>query len=198
MYLELQSVVYLWTYLNSFLNISMCGYLNKIFLRDYWRGNYLFLCDVFTAVTSDVCSSPTSNLDLLFCLLGTSSVILVTDNVTKAAQVGIQMELTKHIGTEMLLVNFRLALFYLLFWILSQAVACTLLLQDLLKLQSLYRLVITATWTNNTGSFTSPRCDIPTPTVTTRFRMQSVNAPLVYSNEIEFIRQLRPQLAVMV
>jgi outer membrane protein assembly factor BamB len=44
-----------------------------------------------------------------------------------------------------------------------------------------------ATWTNNTGSFTSPRCDIPTPTVTTRFRMQSVNAPLVYSNEIEFI-----------
>jgi hypothetical protein len=35
--------------------------------------------------------------------------------------------------------------------------------------------------------FTSPRCDIPTPTVTTRFRMQSVNAPLVYSNEIEFI-----------
>jgi hypothetical protein len=46
--------------------------------------------------------------------------------------------------------------------------------------------------------FTSPRCDIPTPTVTTRFRMQSVNAPLVYSNEIEFIRQLRPQLAVMV
>jgi hypothetical protein len=55
-----------------------------------------------------------------------------------------------------------------------------------------------ATWTNNTGSFTSPRCDIPTPTVTTRFRMQSVNAPLVYSNEIEFIPQLRPQLAVMV
>jgi hypothetical protein len=54
-----------------------------------------------------------------------------------------------------------------------------------------------ATWTNNTGSFTSPRCDIPTPTVT-RFRMQSVNAPLVYSNEIEFIPQLRPQLAVMV
>jgi hypothetical protein len=43
-----------------------------------------------------------------------------------------------------------------------------------------------ATWTNNTGS-SSPRCDIPTPTVTTRFRMQSVNAPLVYSNEIEFI-----------
>jgi hypothetical protein len=53
------------------------------------------------------------NLDLLFCLL--VYVILVTDNVTKAAQVGIQMELTKHIGTEMLLVNFRLALFYLLF-----------------------------------------------------------------------------------
>jgi hypothetical protein len=36
-----------------------------------------------TAVTSDVCSSPTSNLDCsAFC---TSSVILVTDNVTKAA-----------------------------------------------------------------------------------------------------------------
>jgi hypothetical protein len=67
----------------------------------------------------------------------------------------------------------------------SQAVACTLLLQDLLKLQSLY-IDNGATWTNNTGSFTSPRCDIPTPTVTTRFRMQSVNAPLVYSNEIEF------------
>jgi hypothetical protein len=54
------------------------------------------------------------NLDLLFCLLY-FICNLVTDNVTKAAQVGIQMELTKHIGTEMLLVNFRLALFYLLF-----------------------------------------------------------------------------------
>jgi hypothetical protein len=43
--------------------------------------------DVFTAVTSDVCSSPTQNLDLLFCLLVLPSVILVTDNVTKAAQV---------------------------------------------------------------------------------------------------------------
>jgi hypothetical protein len=52
-----------------------------------------------------VCSSPTSNLDL-FCLFITSSVILVTDNLTKAAQVGIQMELTKRIGTEML-INFQ-------------------------------------------------------------------------------------------
>jgi hypothetical protein len=68
-----------------------------------------------TAVTSDVCSSPTSEFRLTVLPFSTSSVILVTDNVTKAAQVGIQMELTKHIGTEMLLVNFRLALFYLLF-----------------------------------------------------------------------------------
>jgi hypothetical protein len=41
-----------------------------------------------------------------------------------------------------------------------------------------------ATWTNNTGSLLALDV-IPTPTVTTRFRMQSVNAPLVYSNEIE-------------
>jgi hypothetical protein len=88
-----------------------------------------------TAVTSDVCSS-TFRLTVL--PFSTSSVILVTDNVTKAAQVGIQMELTKHIGTEMLLVNFRLALLSIV--LNSQAVACTLLLQDLLKLQSLYRL----------------------------------------------------------
>jgi hypothetical protein len=67
-----------------------------------------------TAVTSDVCSSPTSEFRLTVLPFSTSSVILVTDNVTKAAQVGIQMELTKHIGTEMF-VNFRLALFYLLF-----------------------------------------------------------------------------------
>jgi hypothetical protein len=120
-----------------------------------------------------------------------SSVILVTDNVTKAAQVGIQMELTKHIGTEMLLVNFQ-ACSVLSIEILSQAVACTLLLQDLLKAQSLYRLVLITALHGQTiqDLFTSPRCDIPT--VTTRFRMQSVNAPLVYSNEIEFIRQLRP------
>jgi hypothetical protein len=32
-----------------------------------------------------------------------------------------------------------------------------------------------ATWTNNTGSLLALD-DIPTPTVTTRFRMQSVNA----------------------
>jgi hypothetical protein len=70
---------------------------------------------MFSAVTSDVCSSPTSEFRLTVLPFSTSSVILVTDNVTKAAQVGIQMELTKHIGTEMLLVNFRLALFYLLF-----------------------------------------------------------------------------------
>jgi hypothetical protein len=57
----------------------------------------------------------TSEFRLTVLPFSTSSVILVTDNVTKAAQVGIQMELTKHIGTEMLLVNFRLALFYLLF-----------------------------------------------------------------------------------
>jgi hypothetical protein len=67
-----------------------------------------------TAVTSDVCS-PTSEFRLTVLPFSTSSVILVTDNVTKPLQVGIQMELTKHIGTEMLLVNFRLALFYLLF-----------------------------------------------------------------------------------
>jgi hypothetical protein len=58
--------------------------------------------------------SPTSEFRLTVLPFSTSSVILVTDNVTKAAP-GIQMELTKHIGTEMLLVNFRLALFYLLF-----------------------------------------------------------------------------------
>jgi hypothetical protein len=67
-----------------------------------------------TAVTSDVCSSPTSEFRLVL-PFSTSSVILVTDNVIRPLQVGIQMELTKHIGTEMLLVNFRLALFYLLF-----------------------------------------------------------------------------------
>jgi hypothetical protein len=51
-----------------------------------------------TAVTSDVCSSPLQNLDLLFLPFSTSSVILVTD-VTKAAP-GWYSDGTKALGRK--------------------------------------------------------------------------------------------------
>jgi hypothetical protein len=99
------------------LNVIMWLFKQNIFkLRRIIEEVITYFSVMFsTAVTSDVCSSPTSEFRLTVLPFSTSSVILVTDNVTKAAQVGIQMELTKHIGTEMLLFNFRLALFYLLF-----------------------------------------------------------------------------------
>jgi hypothetical protein len=40
-----------------------------------------------------------------------------------------------------------------------------------------------ATWTNNTGSFTSPRCDIPHLLLL----LLDLEQCKVYSNEIEFI-----------
>jgi hypothetical protein len=132
--------------------------------------------------------SPTSEFRLTVLLL-VPSVILVTDNVTKAAP-GWYSD-----GTNKA------------YWdgnVVSQFQACSVLsivlnsftggclyfttsgpAQASITVQT---SIDNGAWTNNTGSFTSPRCDIPTPTVTTRFRMQSVNAPLVYSkNEIFYL-----------
>jgi hypothetical protein len=55
-----------------------------------------YFCDVFYSSHIGCMLFSYSEFRLLFCLLVLPSVILVTDNVTKAAQV-IQMELTKHI-----------------------------------------------------------------------------------------------------
>jgi hypothetical protein len=41
------------------------------------------------------------------------------------------------------------------------------------------------TWTNSNGSFVSPRCGFPAPTVPTKYRISSVEQPIVYSNIIE-------------
>jgi hypothetical protein len=59
--------------------------------------------------------------------------------VTKAAQVGIQMELTKHIGTKCLSISGLLCFIYCFEFFHRRLLV--LLLQDL-KLQSLYRLVL--------------------------------------------------------
>jgi hypothetical protein len=66
-----------------------------------------------TAVTSDVCS-PTSEFRLTVLPFSTS-VILVTDNVTKAAPGWYSDGTNKAYWDGNVVVNFRLALFYLLF-----------------------------------------------------------------------------------
>jgi hypothetical protein len=95
-----------------------------------------------TAVTSDVCSSPTSEFRLTVLPFSTSSVILVTDNVTKAAPGWYSDGTNKAYWDGNVVSQFQACSVLSIVLNLSQAVACTLLLQDLLKLQSLYRLVL--------------------------------------------------------
>jgi hypothetical protein len=114
----------------------------------------------------------------------TSSVILVTDNVTKAAP-GYSDGTNKAYWDGNVVSQFQAC--SVLSIVLNSFTGGCLYFTTSGPAQASITVQTSidgATWTNNTGSFTSPRCDIPTPTVTTRFRMQSVNAPLVYSNEI--------------
>jgi hypothetical protein len=143
-----------------FKRVIMWLFKQNIFkLRRIIEEVITYFCDVFYSSHRMYALLLLQNLDTVL-PFSTSSVILVTDNVTKAAQVGIQMELTKQDGN-----------------VVSQFQACSVLSIVLNSFTGgcLYfttsgpaQASITvqtsidngATWTNNTGSFTSPRCDI--------------------------------------
>jgi hypothetical protein len=78
-----------------FKRVIMWLFKQNIFkLRRIIEEVITYFCDVFYSSHRMYALLLLQNLDTVL-PFSTSSVILVTDNVTKAAQVGIQMELTK-------------------------------------------------------------------------------------------------------
>jgi hypothetical protein len=96
----------------------------------------------------------------------------------------------KHIGTEMLLVNFRLCS---VLSIDSFTGGCLYFTTS--GLQSADSIDNGATWTNSLGSLA---LDVIYLHLLLLLDLECRYVLLVYSNEINLSRQLRPQLAVMV
>lgn len=175
------------------------GWYSDGITKVYWSGtatSQASPCSVFytvylsTSGTSDsVCAAVSSEYRLSVLPFSATSVILVTDNVTKAPAEWYSDGTNKAYWDGNVISQFQPCAAQLTITLNSYTDGCLLFtttgtVPAVLTVQASEDNGVT--WSRITGSPVSPRCDVPTPTGPTKYRISSETEPVVYSNEISF------------